>query len=265
MGLFKKKNVCSFCGSDKSVNAIKDGYVCRACLKKCGHYGEELMTSNDLVTLQDIKEKTHLYEQWVKEQERRKSVFNPNTRIGAAIIVDEKNRLWQCMTGKLKFDKPDGIIYTFDDISEYTVEEISGDTVTKGGTGRAIAGGLAFGGAGAVVGGVTGKRKTCSVCLQMYVVVTFTNFEKAYITLMPGKSNTSGSGSRIYSSAVERAKEVISYFDKMSAENTKSTNTSQVESTSIADELKKYSDLFESGVLSETEYNEIKEKLISKL
>lgn len=263
MGLFKKKNVCSFCGSDKKVDALKDGYICKECWKKCGHYGGRLMASKDLTTLENVKEKIKLFDDWKQIQAKRKAIYNPNIRIGNALIVDERNKLWQCKTGL--GEHRDQVIYSLDEVIDYTLEEVNGDTVTKGGTSRAVVGGLAFGGAGAITGGVTGRRTTFTICLQMYVVVTLANYEKTYISLMPCKSKTSGKGSTVYAAAIGDAKQIMSYFDKVIAENTKSTNTSQVESTSIADELKKYSDLHESGVLSETEYNEIKEKLISKL
>lgn len=113
--------------SDKTPDSYKAEYffnssamlVFSAWLLLAISYGDALMTSRDLTTLEHVKEKIKLYEEWKSIQEQRKAIFNPNTRIGAAILVDEKGGLWQCMTGKESFHKPNGIIHTFRDLSAF--------------------------------------------------------------------------------------------------------------------------------------------------
>ena len=75
---------------------------------------------------------------------------------GSYIKFDENNRKWFVPDGMFGGVK-NPIVYSFDDIVAFELLE-DGNSITKGGTGRAIAGGLLFGGIGAIVGGSTGKR-----------------------------------------------------------------------------------------------------------
>ncbi len=54
--------------------------------------------------------------------------------------------------------KAGGSIFEFSNLLNFELLE-DGETITKGGLGRAVAGGLLFGGVGAIVGGVTGGKK----------------------------------------------------------------------------------------------------------
>ncbi|EPZ54444.1 hypothetical protein H477_3583 [[Clostridium] sordellii ATCC 9714] len=49
-------------------------------------------------------------------------------------------------------------MYNYKDIIEFELLE-DGESITKGGLGRAVAGGVLLGGVGAIVGGVTGIEK----------------------------------------------------------------------------------------------------------
>ncbi len=98
----------------------------------------------------------------------------------------------------------------------------------------------------------------------MYVVVTFENHDKAYINLLEYESKRTGKGSILYTSALSKANQIIEYFDKITdVDESNSANVSTC--ISIADELKKYTDLYKSGALSDDEYMDIKEKLLAKL
>lgn len=57
-------------------------------------------------------------------------------------------------------------IYKYSDIVDYELLE-DGESITKGGLGRAVVGGALFGGVGAVVGGVTGHKKKYS-CMHEF-------------------------------------------------------------------------------------------------
>lgn len=58
-------------------------------------------------------------------------------------------------TGKTKIDSNDW--YHFTDLISYELVE-NDNIVTSGGVGQALIAGAAFGGAGAIAGGITGKR-----------------------------------------------------------------------------------------------------------
>lgn len=95
----------------------------------------------------------------------QKTKFKATTRINGLLLIDEKNRLWsapKCKNGRT--------IYKFEDLLNFSLVE-DGNTATSGGRGSAVVGGLAFGAVGAIVGGVTGKRKTKETCRKMQIVV----------------------------------------------------------------------------------------------
>ena len=78
--------------------------------------------------------------------------FTATKKIGSFIEFDEINKRWLVPDGFLG-RKKNPRIYNFDDVIEFELLE-DGETITKGGLGRALAGGILFGGVGAIVGGV---------------------------------------------------------------------------------------------------------------
>lgn len=98
--------------------------------------------------------------------------------------VDEGKKLWLIPDGFVG-GKKNPIIYKFSDAVEFELIE-DGNSITKGGIGRAVAGGLLFGGVGAIVGGVTGKRKTKSTVNKLQVKITVNSISEPirYINLI---------------------------------------------------------------------------------
>lgn len=188
------------------------------------------------------------------------SNFITTKKIGVYIEFDEQKRLWLIPDG-VRGKKIHPKIYTFDDIVEYELLE-DGDTVTKGGLGRAIVGGALVGGVGAVVGGVTGKKKTKSVInnLRIKITVNDTSNPSIYINLIntPTKAN-----SFLYKMAYESAQEILSMFSIITQNNEnqqeKITNTA-----SVADELIKLKSLLDDGILTEEEFIAEKNKILLK-
>jgi fructose-specific phosphotransferase system IIC component len=54
---------------------------------------------------------------------------------------------------------------------------------TSGGLGRAIAGGVLFGGVGAIVGGITGGKKTKTIVKSMKIKITLNSLETPVVLL----------------------------------------------------------------------------------
>jgi len=261
MRLFEKKYTCSICGG-KDAKPVRDGNICQECWKKCGIYGFPLLQNKAFATLEEVQKRISMNNDWTAAQETRKAEFVPVMAIGNKVMVDEKNGLWQLMDGILK-KKLYGSIYSFDDIEGYELCE-DGESITKGGLGRAAAGGLMFGSTGAIVGGITGGKRTRVVCTKMYIEVSIKNqYIKIMIPLITGQTKKK---SLVYQGAINAAKQIIEYFDKVTAVDEQTDNVLNTsEDVSIADELKKYTDLYKSGVLSDEECKSIKEKLLAKI
>lgn len=257
MGLFfKEKDTCCICNKEKGQKKINNGFVCKQCLQSCSVYFQVKVNKNTTK------------EQMLYEIERNSSnqellnKFTPTKKILEYIEFDVENRLWlvpDWFSGK----KLNPTVYKFDDIVEYELLE-NGESLTKGGIGRAVAGGVLFGGVGAIVGGVTGKKKTKSVItdLKIKIIVNDTNKPNIYIELI---KNPTKVGSVTYDKVYSAAQEILSMFAVITQDHNKNENVNtQVQTLSVADEIMKLKELFDQGILTEEEFGTEKSKLLNK-
>ncbi|NFA59457.1 SHOCT domain-containing protein [Clostridium sporogenes] len=253
MGLFfKSKEKCCICGNEEGKKKISSGFICKQCLHLC--------SINFQVKINKNTTKEAILIEIEKNKNNKKLVadFTTTKKIGPYIEFDEQKGLWLIPDG-FGGKKVNPRIHAFGDIVEYELLQ-DGDSITKGGLGRAVAGGVLLGGVGAVVGGVTGKKKTKSVInnLRIKITVNDTSNPSVYIDLIktPTKAN-----SFIYKTAYSSAQEILSMLSiitqKTSDEN---TNTK----TSVADELIKLKGLLDEGILTQEEFTSEKNKLLNK-
>lgn len=147
-----------------------------------------------------------------------------------------------------------------------------GETVTKTSRssqiGGALVGGLALGGIGAVIGGLSGKTKTEGTIkrVDLRFIVNDTKKPLHDINLMNHESTKDGF---FYTQAIELArhwhglasvliKQADSEDDSSTEDHASTTNES-----SVADELKKLADLRDSGALSDEEFQQQKARLLA--
>lgn len=93
--------------------------------------------------------------------------FIPDKIIKGYLEIDSLQHKWSIsnnFNGKV-------IWYNYEDILSFELLE-DGETITSGGLGRAVVGGLAFGAAGAIVGGVTGGKKSKSLCTSLSIKIS---------------------------------------------------------------------------------------------
>ncbi|WP_301955878.1 hypothetical protein [uncultured Eubacterium sp.] len=101
--------------------------------------------------------------------------------------------------------------YNFDDLVSY--ELLADDSVVvSGGVGQALIGGLAFGGAGAVAGGITGKRKQKKKIESLIIRVTLNDFKTPCICI-PIVTKAVKVGTKDYFQATTEAQQVLSMLD----------------------------------------------------
>ena len=136
--------------------------------------------------------------------------FNITKKISNLLLLDEERRKI-CIPKKFSKNKIDASdILNYDDIQSYELLE-DGNSVSKGGVGRAIVGGLAFGGVGAIVGGVTGHKNkaTCSR-LQIKITTKDINNPVKYIDCIHGEVLKD---SIVYKASYETAQIILSTLD----------------------------------------------------
>lgn len=253
MGLFSKKETCSICNKEQTKLKISNGYICSNCLRSTG-LKLPLPSPLKTYTIDDINN-------LILSNKRNKELietFNATKKIGTYIEFDDNNKKWLIpdgFNGKKKNPK----VYNYKDIIEFELLE-DGDSITKGGLGRAIAGGVLLGGVGAVVGGVTGKKKTKSIVnsLQIKITLNDINNPTIYIPLIHSKTKTS---SFIYKTSYKFAQEILSTLSVITENSEIDANVNN-SSYSAADEILKFKKLLDNGIITNDEFNIKKKELL---
>lgn len=142
-----------------------------------GFFGPFLMLK--AISLESEKSNKEIDERIKKSKEVEKKLSITN-KIGNLIGLDDTNKKWVIYDAY-------GLIketHNYSDIVSFELLE-DGKSVAEGGLKRALVGGVLFGGAGAIVGGITGK-KTNEVCNSLKIKVTISNtgFPVTYISLI---------------------------------------------------------------------------------
>lgn len=240
------KKICVVCGKElgllSSKATISDGVVCSDCLKKAGIGALSNGQAFNTVSLKELLN-------------RRVPVvnsFSPTKKIGTYIAIDEAHKSF----------KIGGDIFEYANLLSFELLE-DGHTVTKGGLGRAVAGGLLFGGVGAIVGGVTGGKKSKGVCNSMKLRVTLKNAhtDNTYISFIMSETKTS---SFIYKTAQTSAQSCISALEIIADQNQSAVieEATAQPSSSAADEIIKFKQLLDAGVITQEEFEAKKRQLL---
>lgn len=99
----------------------------------------------------------------------------------------------------------------FTDLINYELLE-DDSVVTSGGVGQALIGGALFGGAGAIAGGITGKRVQKKKVESLIVKVTLNNFDCPCL-LIPLITKSTKTNSSEYTTAFNLAHQILSALD----------------------------------------------------
>lgn len=253
MGLFRTKGLCSICGNEKAKE-VKDGFICSDCVKQAGRFLSATKLNPKEQTVSLIKECIVKSNVWVKIQEERKNSFSQTRKI-ATLLLDENNQLFKVKN----FLYPD--IYSFDQIADFEILE-DGESVVKGGLGRAIAGGVLLGGVGAIVGGVTGSKKSKGICKSLQVRIGLKNAvdENVYIKLISSETKTK---SIVYKSSISTANDIMNVLSRLTEPTTKTDNVESIEVKDPYEEIKKAKELLDLGIITQEEFEQKKKELLN--
>lgn len=224
--------------------------ICLKCIEEAG-YG----TDTSIQAFQNISRKS--FEEIMNHKERYQN-FNPTKNIANIIDVDTKQSKFRISAMTSTAD-----IFDLNSISSYELVE-NNSTISSGGLGRATLGAITFGSTGALVGAVTGRKKTKSVIEKLLIKITLNNLETPviYINLInsPIKQD-----SMEYSSALRTADIILSSLNtvisQMTAVDSKKNDDNTIVST--ADEIRKYKELMDDGIISSEEFEVKKKELLN--
>lgn len=230
-------------GFFSSKDRIADGYVCKSCLESAGLW--RLPHPEKFSTTQ-VKELIATYKPL-------KDKFSPTKVIEGYLAIDENNKLFMA-SGKL---------FHCENLISFELLE-NGSTVTKGGgVGRAVVGGLLFGGVGAVVGGVTGGKKSNNVCTSMRICLILRNeyCDTSDISLIKGMEISTDSVS--YQNYSTIAQKCLSALKIMTDEVQNATANTVPQGLSVADEILKFKNLLDQNIITEEEFSARKKELLA--
>lgn len=172
--------------------------------------------------------------------------------------MDRANKLW-CVPA---LDKKNPELFNFSDLLEYELTE-DGISVTKGGLGSAVVGGLAFGGVGAIVGGGLGKKQK-DIVTSMSVAITVRNDFVSRIEI-PLISSETKKGGLIYNGMKDIGNKIVSLLNVVSNDaqsDAPQPIISAPATPSAADELLKFKQLLDVGAITQDEYDAKKKQLL---
>lgn len=139
--------------------------------------------------------------------------------------------------------------------------KIDGESVAQGGLGRALIGGALFGGTGAIVGGITGRKTNKSVCNSLKLKITINDFNNPTVYVNFVEHSTKRDG-LIFKSKFEDAQECLSTLQLICDRQKKGDQHQNEQITSSADELLKFKQLLDAGAISQEEYDFKKKELM---
>lgn len=179
--------------------------------------------------------------------------YNYTHRIGNYIAINEKDKTWS----PFPYQK----IYKFIDLIDYEIIEnnqtIYSSISSKGtaGIGRAVIGGILFGGVGAVVGASTAKSKiateSSNIIESIKIKITINDMNIRNIIIDMGYNGLAHS--KEATTIKSYVQDIVSALDIIKNSNLKSN--------SQYDEIIKFKNLLDNGAITQEEY-EVKKKQI---
>lgn len=187
--------------------------------------------------------------------------FIPDKIVNEYLEIDSLQHKWSIpnnLNGKAK-------IYNYEDILSFELLE-DGETITSGGLGRAVVGGLAFGAAGAIVGGVTGGKKSKSICTSLSIKISINDIQNptAYINFILTSTKKNSLTYKVKYSQAQECISILEFICKETSKNNASiASATQSVPLSQADEILKFKKLLDEGIITKEEFEMKKDQLLN--
>lgn len=253
---------CSICGTKGTLSnpctaLANNDFICISCFEKTGEKfkGGRQAVELSKTPIEDIKARIAAKTKNTNLTEE----FSATKRVSNYLEIDENSRQWRIPSKKL-IKKEEPWIFNFDDITSFELVE-NGNTITSGGLGAALGGGLMFGTVGAIVGSNVGKRKNLATCesLKIKIVLNSLHMPVIYISFIENMSVQKNSP--VYKQNFNSAQECLSLLEIIC--NNRSKDPLSVGTlNSNADEIMKYKKLLDCGAITSEEFEAKKKQLL---
>lgn len=255
MGFFKSEpKICLVCGRESGTfsgyNTVNGDSICGDCFKLCGGnlgFGDlnDINIKNIVNFINDKKERMN---EWEK--------YNSTDKVGNLFEMSDGAQMIRIAKDK-RDQSPD--YFLFSELIDYELIE-DGQAITKGGLGSAVVGGLLLGGTGAIVGGITGGKKTKQEIKEMYIKISLKNnyFPQRRIKLITYKVMKNDND---YKNAKQNADKIMSLLKLVDQKNGGNTSN-EGNAVSGADEILKYKNLLDMGAITQEEFDKKKKQLL---
>lgn len=219
---------------------VSDGSICSDCCKK----GMLFNLDNPMsYTVKQVSELIESRKPLVETYHETKSF---SYRFG----IDEQNKLFLA----------DGNLFRYENLLNFELYE-DGNTVmkSKGTIGRSIVGGMLYGGTGAIIGGMTSKKVSHDTCTSLGIRLTLKDALCSSLCIDFIFGNTRKDTTN-YINARDTAYKIMSALEIIADYNAEQNQQfSQIGFISAADEILKFKQLLDMGVITSDEF-EIKKK-----
>ncbi len=242
----KKKETCCICNQNEGDKKISDGAVCKNCISKCGPFLLTLSWKN--IPADRIRQAITANELNAKNL----SIFHSTNKFDKYIDLDENNKLW-----KSPHFSPT-LVFSYNDIVSYELLE-NGEAITKGSFGAALVGAALLGKTGAIIGSNIGSKKTKQEINEYRIKIVTRNlcYPEIYINFLT--TGSVKSNSILYKTYVGYAQRVLSLLAIITDTTSNSRNTSALDTV---EEIRKYKELLDEGIITQEEFNTKKEQLL---
>ena len=266
MGLFFEKKstssnskICPLCGKKAGIMqnlVIADGILCLDCMNKCAQDVFDADYKKIAVSLNSAEFENHI-NYMETENKKNLKIFNLSSNsIKGVLCLDMDNKLFYFPTK----GKGEPYIFHFSALKGYELIE-DGTSVTKGGLGSAIIGGALFGGFGMVTGSILGKKQK-NLITSMCISVSLDDkiFPAKNIILLSAETKKDGF---VHNAAKITSNVVMECFDAILRYNEQDIQLkNEPQSFSAADEIKKFKELLDAGIITEDEFTAKKKQLL---
>lgn len=242
MGFFDK-NKCAVCGKNawNTLN-LRNGIMCYDCSEKIR---EQVPVKQYGFRDRDLFFNTYLL--FLQQEE------NCECSYAQQICFNDKEQKCYIISANLQ----DGLLeVNYSDIAEFELLE-DGASVSSGGLGRAVVGGLLLGGVGAIVGGITGSKVQKKICNKLTLKLTVKNHNTPtiFINLVIKEIKTKNKN---YEYIYSQAQQCLSKLQLICNESSDKVQSN----ISVADELLKFKQLLDMGVITSEEFDKKKQELL---